>query len=70
MRYDTGASPSDAYYEPPLGPGDCPECGAAVSEDTRERTVECTECPWSDGYDWDAAAELRAEVRAGFWEPA
>jgi hypothetical protein len=32
-----------------------------MEEDKRERSVECPECGYADGFDWDAAAEAAAE---------
>jgi hypothetical protein len=34
-----------------------------MDEDTHERTVDCPACGYSDGFDWDAEAERRAEAR-------
>lgn len=42
---------------------ECPECGEQMEEDTHEQSVHCA-CGYSDGVDWDAVAEDRAEARA------
>lgn len=56
----------DAWLEKPYqeraDESECPECGCGMLVDRRERTVECTECGYSDGFDWDAEAERRAEA--------
>jgi transposase len=53
--------------DPPEAGPECPECDAPMEEDKYERSVECPECGYSDGYDWDAAAEARAEARMEAW---
>jgi transposase len=52
-------------YDPPEPPevDECPQCGEALIEDKVQREVECPECGYSNGYDWDAEAERRAEAR-------
>lgn len=42
---------------------ECPKCDAQMHEDKAERSVECPECGYADGFDWDAAAEAAAEAR-------
>ena len=58
----------DAWLERPYAEApdthDCPQCGGPLTEDKRERSVECEECGYSDGFDWDTEAERRAEARA------
>lgn len=42
----------------------CPKCDEQMEEDTHDQSVTCRECGFSDGVDWDAVAEARAEARA------
>jgi hypothetical protein len=56
------------YQDAQAGEGpECPECGAPTEEDKHEQSVDCTECDWSDGVDWDSVAEARAEARELDW---
>lgn len=42
----------------------CPECDGQMNEDRSDQSVECPECGYTNGVDWDAIAEAKAEVRA------
>lgn len=56
----------DRWADGPPDPpdfGECPSCGCTLDGDKRNREVWCPHCEWEDGYDWEAAAEARAEAR-------
>jgi hypothetical protein len=55
----------DAWKTSPPEEGrECPGCGGTdLTEDRAERTIDCNECGWGDGFDWDAEAERRMEAR-------
>ncbi len=57
----------DRSPDPPE-PDECPDCGSAVIGDKHERTVDCSQCGWGVGFDWDAEAEARAEARADAYD--
>ena len=39
----------------------CPKCDEQMEEDKQEQSVDCPECGFSDGVDWDAIAESRRD---------
>lgn len=50
-------------YQQQQDQAECPDCGGPLLEDKQDRSVECEECGYVDGVDWDSIAEARAEAR-------